>query len=83
MEAGGTRHVRTGRELVRRLPPRHCSGGLDTSTVLVWLIEQGYDVFAYCANLGQEEDYEAARKKALKVWRACLQSQRWTASASA
>ena len=35
--------------------------------MLVWLIEQGYDVVAYCANLGQEEDYEAARQKALKV----------------
>ena len=30
------------------------SGGLDTSTVLVWLKEQGYNVHAYCANLGQE-----------------------------
>jgi len=43
------------------------SGGLDTSTVLVWLREQGYNVHAYCANLGQEEDFEAARKKALTV----------------
>lgn len=43
------------------------SGGLDTSTVLLWLREQGYDVVAYCANLGQEEDFEAARAKALKV----------------
>lgn len=24
------------------------SGGLDTSCILVWLIEQGYDVVAYC-----------------------------------
>ena len=51
----------------RRCTACSCSGGLDTSTVLVWLIEQGYDVVAYCANLGQEEDYEAARQKALKV----------------
>lgn len=44
------------------------SGGLDTSTILVWLIEQGYDVVAYCANLGQPgEDFEAARQKALKI----------------
>ena len=43
------------------------SGGLDTSTVLVWLKEQGYNVHAYCANLGQEEDFEAARKKALAI----------------
>jgi argininosuccinate synthase len=40
---------------------------LDTSTVLVWLREQGYNVHAYCANLGQDEDFEAARKKALTI----------------
>ncbi|XP_060768966.1 argininosuccinate synthase isoform X1 [Neoarius graeffei] len=40
------------------------SGGLDTSCILVWLKEQGYDVIAYLANIGQEEDFEAARKKA-------------------
>ncbi|KAJ8390034.1 hypothetical protein AAFF_G00111950 [Aldrovandia affinis] len=40
------------------------SGGLDTSCILVWLQEQGYDVIAYLANIGQDEDFEAARKKA-------------------
>ncbi|RUS14964.1 argininosuccinate synthase [Endogone sp. FLAS-F59071] len=43
------------------------SGGLDTSCILAWLIEQGYEVMAYMADVGQEEDFEAARKKALKV----------------
>ncbi|KAJ1843308.1 argininosuccinate synthetase [Coemansia sp. RSA 2708] len=43
------------------------SGGLDTSCILVWLIEQGYEVLAYMANVGQEEDFEAAREKALAV----------------
>lgn len=43
------------------------SGGLDTSCILVWLIEQGYEVIAYMANIGQEEDFEAAREKALKI----------------
>ena len=43
------------------------SGGLDTSCILVWLIEQGYDVLAYMADVGQEEDFEAAREKALKI----------------
>jgi len=44
------------------------SGGLDTSTVLVWLKEQGFNVHAYCANLGQpDEDFDAARKKALQI----------------
>ncbi|KZS94635.1 argininosuccinate synthetase [Sistotremastrum niveocremeum HHB9708] len=41
------------------------SGGLDTSCILAWLIEQGYEVLAYMADVGQEEDFEAARKKAL------------------
>jgi argininosuccinate synthase len=43
------------------------SGGLDTSCILVWLIEQGYEVLAYMADVGQEEDFEAAREKALKI----------------
>lgn len=43
------------------------SGGLDTSCILVWLIEQGYDVIAFCADVGQEEDFEAAKKKAAKL----------------
>jgi argininosuccinate synthase len=43
------------------------SGGLDTSVILKWLLEQGYEVFAYMANIGQEEDFEAAEKKALKI----------------
>ncbi|XP_044190198.1 argininosuccinate synthase [Thunnus albacares] len=40
------------------------SGGLDTSCILVWLKEQGYDVIAYLANIGQDEDFDASRKKA-------------------
>lgn len=43
------------------------SGGLDTSCILVWLKEQGYEVIAYLANVGQDEDFEAARKKALSL----------------
>ncbi|KAK7863827.1 hypothetical protein R5R35_003315 [Gryllus longicercus] len=43
------------------------SGGLDTSCILQWLIEEGYDVIAYMANIGQEEDFEAAQKKAQKI----------------
>ncbi|KAJ7307985.1 hypothetical protein JRQ81_008484 [Phrynocephalus forsythii] len=43
------------------------SGGLDTSCVLVWLKEQGYEVVAFMANIGQEEDFETARRKALSL----------------
>ncbi len=43
------------------------SGGLDTSVILKWLLEQGYDVYAYMANIGQQEDFDAAREKALNI----------------
>ncbi|XP_026568225.1 argininosuccinate synthase [Pseudonaja textilis] len=43
------------------------SGGLDTSCILVWLKEQGYDVIAYLANIGQDENFEKARMKALSL----------------
>jgi len=43
------------------------SGGLDTSCILAWLIEQGYEVYAFLADVGQEENFEAARQKALNV----------------
>jgi argininosuccinate synthase len=42
------------------------SGGLDTSVILVWLVEKGFDVICFCANVGQgEEDFEAIKAKAL------------------
>lgn len=40
------------------------SGGLDTSVILKWLIDKGFDVIAYIADVGQEDDFEAAKKKA-------------------
>ncbi|CAB3980703.1 Argininosuccinate synthase [Paramuricea clavata] len=43
------------------------SGGLDTSCILVWLKEEGYDVIAYLANIGQDEDFEEARQKATNL----------------
>jgi len=44
------------------------SGGLDTSVILKWLCEKGYDVIAFCANVGQfEEDFSAIEAKALSV----------------
>ncbi|GAB5387882.1 MAG: argininosuccinate synthase [Alphaproteobacteria bacterium] len=43
------------------------SGGLDTSIILKWLVEQGHEVIAFIADVGQKEDYEAARQKALQV----------------
>ncbi|KAK7081927.1 Adenylosuccinate synthetase [Halocaridina rubra] len=43
------------------------SGGLDTSCILVWLLEQEYEVVAFMSNLGQDEDFDEARKKALNL----------------
>ncbi len=43
------------------------SGGLDTSIILKWLIEKGFEVIAYVADVGQDEDFDAAREKALKI----------------
>jgi argininosuccinate synthase len=44
------------------------SGGLDTSVILRWLIETYHcEVVAYCADLGQEEELEGVREKALKT----------------
>jgi argininosuccinate synthase len=40
------------------------SGGLDTSVILKWLTTKGYDVVCFIADVGQEEDLEAAKKKA-------------------
>ena len=43
------------------------SGGLDTSVILKWLIEEGYEVIAYVADLGQKDDFDEVRDKALAV----------------
>jgi len=43
------------------------SGGLDTSCILKWLIDKGYEVICYIADVGQREDFKAAKQKALKV----------------
>src|SRR5687768_16985321 len=42
------------------------SGGLDTSVAIRWIAERyKCEVIAYCADIGQEEDLEAVRRKAL------------------
>ncbi|XP_058982226.1 argininosuccinate synthase [Musca domestica] len=43
------------------------SGGLDTSCILKWLLEKGYEVICLMADVGQKEDFEAAKQKALKI----------------
>ena len=43
------------------------SGGLDTSVMLKWLVNKGYEVIAYVADVGQKEDFEKIKNKALKT----------------
>lgn len=44
------------------------SGGLDTSVILKWLIETyNAEVIAFCADLGQGEDLDIIRQKALNT----------------
>jgi argininosuccinate synthase len=43
------------------------SGGLDTSVILKWLLNEGHAVVAYMADLGQQEDFAAAKAKALAI----------------
>ena len=43
------------------------SGGLDTSCILKWLIDKGYEVICYIADVGQKDDLEAAKQKALTI----------------
>lgn len=42
------------------------SGGLDTSVILKWLVERyKCEVIAFCADVGQEEDWEEIKQKGL------------------
>jgi argininosuccinate synthase len=44
------------------------SGGLDTSVAVRWIAETyGCEIVCFCADVGQDEDLEAARMKALAV----------------
>jgi argininosuccinate synthase len=43
------------------------SGGLDTSVILKWLIEKDYEVIAFVADVGQNENFEEVRKKAMML----------------
>ncbi len=43
------------------------SGGLDTSVILKWLEVEGYEVICFVGNVGQKEDFEAIKEKAIKT----------------
>ncbi len=41
------------------------SGGLDTSVILKWLVEKGFETIAYIADVGQQEDFDHIKQKAI------------------
>ena len=44
------------------------SGGLDTACILKTLLQQGFEVVAFVANVGQLEDCTAVRHVGLDHW---------------
>ena len=40
------------------------SGGLDTSVILKWLVDKEFEVIAFVADVGQDEDFDQMTKKA-------------------
>ena len=43
------------------------SGGLDTTTIVVWLKQRGYEVHAVLVDVGQQEDLTGHVEKALRL----------------
>jgi len=43
------------------------SGGLDTACILKVLLQRGYDVIAYVADVGQQEDFQEVAERALRT----------------
>jgi len=43
------------------------TGGLDTSCILRWLLDEGYEVVCFLADVGQQEDFDEVRVKAEKI----------------
>lgn len=43
------------------------SGGLDTSCAIKWLQDRDYDVVAFIADVGQNENFDVIKKRALKT----------------
>ncbi|MCR4440149.1 MAG: argininosuccinate synthase [bacterium] len=43
------------------------SGGLDTSVILKWLLEKGFEVVCFVGNVGQNEDFAEISQKAYRT----------------
>lgn len=43
------------------------SGGLDTSCIIPWLKDKGYETIAFIANVGQRENFDEIKERAIKT----------------
>jgi len=43
------------------------SGGLDTSIILKWLVNKGYEVICFIGDVGQKDDFKAVEEKAMAL----------------
>ena len=43
------------------------SGGLDTSIILKWLVNKGFEVICFVGDVGQSDDFNLVKEKALKL----------------
>jgi argininosuccinate synthase len=43
------------------------SGGLDTSVMVRWLLNKGFEVICFVGNVGQQDDFDQIKQKALKT----------------
>ena len=43
------------------------SGGLDTSIILKWLVNEGYDVICFIGDVGQKDDFNKVKDKAVSL----------------
>ena len=43
------------------------SGGLDTSVMIPWLSEKGYEVHCVLVDVGQKEDFDKLKRNALDL----------------
>jgi argininosuccinate synthase len=43
------------------------SGGLDTSVILKWLINKGYEVICFVGDVGQDDNFQKLKEKALAM----------------
>ena len=43
------------------------SGGLDTSIILKWLVNKGFEVICFVGDVGQSDDFNLVKEKALNL----------------